>query len=315
MSNYTFKSSLTHGSGLEKTAGAINWRRLLRAATRIPKNIDKASLAKYIGIGGILGGTGAAMFGSRENRLRNAAIGTVIGAAAGGYGNMLKHNIVSEMGGHFLEEPDYYNPETLKRKLDPKDKRVVFYVPGAGDFGAEGGGRTTGTIPINSKNTFVFAYGDHKKLKDAINSVPEGYNVEVLAHSAGVGGMLQALKGVKRDVDKAVSLDGVDLDPLEALKYRLGLAKRNPRVKRLINILPENFDRLGANSTLAFSNSDSDSDKWVKNNWLRLGRYGLADTHRVSKGDDHSMDKSGLRVSVDNKTVDLNNVRDNLRWI
>jgi pimeloyl-ACP methyl ester carboxylesterase len=268
-------------------------KRILSTATRVPKNLDKGSLAKYTLVGSGLGALLAALATKdKNNRLRNALIAALIGGGVGAYTNIFKHNIVTEMGGHYDEDPDYYDPKKLISKLNPEQKKVLFYVMGASD---RRGGHKKSEAKTED-NAFKFAYGDTKKLVNAINSVPAGYEVNVVGHSAGGGTVLQALRKLQRKVDKAVLLDAVDLDPISALQTKLSGTRRNKNVGRLINMLPGNYN-LEPKRGLTMS----DSDFWVGKNPLRVGVINGADENITVEGDDHSMESTGLRMSGDGR--------------
>ena len=261
--------------------------RIVSTATRIPKNLDKGSLAKYT-----LAGSGLAALitalatKNKDKKLRNALIAALIGGGVGAYASVLKHNIVTEMGGHFDKDPDYYDPKKLVAKLDPKNKKVLFYVMGASD---QRGGHKSDETPSEG-NAFKFAYGDTKKLVQAINSVPKDYDVSVVGHSAGGGTVLQALRKLKRKVNNAVLLDAVDLDPVNVLATKLSSTKKPKNVDKLFNFIPSNYN---APATIGLSSSDA--DYWVGKNPLRIGVLNGADENITVDKDNHSMASTGLR--------------------
>lgn len=271
--------------------------RILSTATRIPKNLDKGSLLKYI-----LAGSGLAALitalatKNKDKRMRNAIIAAVIGGGLGAYTNVLKHNIVTEMGGHFDEDPDYYDPKKLVSKLNPKNKDVLLYVTGASD---RRGGHKKSDI-VEAENAFKFAYGDTKKLTEAINAIPKDYDVSVVGHSAGGGTVLQALRKLERKVNKAVLLDAVDLDPLSVVATKLSSTKKNKNVDKLINFVPSNYNKPAAKGLKL-----SDSDYWVGKNPLRIGVLQGADENITVEGDDHSMNSTGLRWEDEVQASDI----------
>lgn len=272
-------------------------KRIWSAATRMPKNLDKGSLLKYTLTSSGLAALIAALATKDKNKkIRNALIAAAIGGGLGAYANVLKHNIVTEMGGHFDENPDYYDPKKLISKLDPKDKKVLLYVMGASDQRRGHKVSEDKTGP----NAFKFAYGDTKHLIRAINSIPSDYEVDVVGHSAGGGTVLQALRKLKRKVDSAVLLDAVDLDPLSVLATKLSSGKKPKNVDKLFNFVPANY-----NAPMKKGLKISDSDFWVGKNPLRIGVLNGADENITVEGDDHSMFKTGLRWggNVDPSTV------------
>lgn len=266
---------------------------ILDVFTRIPKNLSLKDTASWAGIGAGAGLLGALLLSKKENILRNALIASSIGGALGSYGKMLTHNIITEAGGHFREDPDYYDPEKLiadvKSRGDKKD--VQLYIGGANN---EPGGVAPDKYEADKKSgTYVFRWGDGAVAAKAAKKLMErGYNVHLTAHSAGGTGafdVLSALNKSKHRLSSVNLLDPVDLNPLRTAARKIGSL---PTYKNKITIHIPKFHI--TNDESGFESSDRLSNSYVKNNPFTVLNQIPGAT--VQYWDDaHSMLKTGLR--------------------
>ena len=274
-----------------------SFKDIIDVFTRIPKNLSLKDTASWAGIGAGAGLLGALILSKKENRLRNALLASGVGALLGGYGKLLTHNVITEAGGHFREDPDYYAPEKMisdiKARGDNKD--VQLYISGANN---EPGGASPDKFAEDKKNgTYVFRWADGKQAaKAAKNLLDAGYNVHLTAHSAGGTGALDVLGAVDKNPKKLSSvnlLDAVDLDPLRNLTRKLGVV--HGYKNKIVAHIPK-FHITGIMDK--FNEEGRHSNSYVFNNPFTL--LDKIPGATVKYWDDaHSMLRTGLRRQWD----------------
>lgn len=206
------------------------------------------------------------------------------GMICGAYYRVIEYNIMLETGGHFAAEPQYYNPENLRKDLTPAKSSVVFYVAGALDTPDGFPSANAASLP---PNTYVFAHADEKKLAAAIDAVPPEFEVVVIGHSTGGGTAIRAARLVKRKIALLITLDPIDLDPV-SLKIQNLIGAKPASVELWQNFLPENFQQLDRRGL------DPDaSDYWVTGNPMRM--MNVKGSHTIIVPGDHGMYSSGFR--------------------
>lgn len=257
--------------------------RMLRVLTTFPKNIDKGRLVGYSAAGGASAALLTALL-AKKNKLKKSIIAGVLGSLFGGGLAVLRHNAESEAGGHYSNKnPEYYDPKKINKYIDPKIKDVVFYVAGAGDKAAQ-------DIVQPKNNMFLFNWADGNNLAKAIDAVPADHDVRVVAHSAG-GTAFNYLDRVSRNIKSVDLLDAVDLSPTGLRNIFKIPYKKPTNIGRLFNHLP----------ATAFDPSlprDAVADKYVDTNPFRILNRVSADKTVIHDYDNHSMNKSGLRLTA-----------------
>ena len=265
---------------------------LKRVLTSVPTNLRAHRVIKSSLAGGSIGAAMALLLSKKDSRLKNSLIWGGIGAATGAASSVLAHNIRTVMGGHYDKDPDYYDPKVLLSKLNKDKDTVTFYVSGASKSGKGKQSHKDSDKYSTDSNFFEYAFGDGDKLREAIESIPSNYKVNVVAHSAG-GTVLDDLsKNMSRRIDNLKLLDTVDLKPAALLRRFFSVGYRKPsHVGKMEMIIPENYNNIDSSPY-----TDMDADKWVKDNILRM--YPLVDDSiiRIAPKDNHSLLNTGLRL-------------------
>lgn len=255
-----------------------------KVLTTIPNNTDWESTGRWATVGGGIGLLLALLF-SRKNRLRNAAIATGIGAAAGGYGAMVARNVRTEMGGHYATNPDYYDTSELLRKAkNLNNDSIVLYVSGAND--APGGADRLEDLP----GVFTYRWGDGKYLARAIKALRRaGHKVDVVGHSAGATAIFDALGEDKVNINSVHLLDPVDLSlrPLLNKVY-------NRYLKLLKGISKEAIIHSALDRTYNSSDPSSEPNKSIAFNPLAITQ--IPGVKQINHNDNHGMHTTGLRM-------------------
>lgn len=285
-------------------------KQLGRVLTTVPRNIDKKSLATWALAGGGIALT-AALLSSRKNRLRNALVATAAGTALGGYANLVLDNIRTEAGGHWRNDPDYYNTDTLLAKAKQRyeatgSKDVVLYVDGSKD--------TPGGVVYSEEKgaPFIYRWGDGEQLGEAMKTLKSaGYNPRVVSHSSGGTAVFDAMDRLGKEFNPTSVdlLDPVDFNVIRQVK-RLFADKSEPRAGWRHHMAGRR--NVHSNPTTWSQHSDNYSNTWVRFNPF-LVRSTLPGFRGITHPEhNHGFRGLGLRYedvnSMDSMLANINNM-------
>lgn len=173
-------------------------------------------------------------------------------------------------------------------------KRPIIYITGA-DTATFGGIQPPAPVYHGDTATFYFRWGDKEPLTRIMNELGNDYKFNVVAHSAGGGAALSAIRDAKVKPGGEVKLlDPVDFNPANNIKRWVGIDPYNGVGARVTTQLPTNVD--GRNRSIPGVGS---SDFYVTRNPMALGHSIQGDTEVIHPQDtNHSMHGSRMRADI-----------------